>query len=377
MKKVLPLALIASLGVLAAGCGASPTHSAAAQTFTTIDEAHGITDGAPMNPFNTNGNSFMSFDVMQLGWFTNSATNPNDFYPGLAKKWQISDGGRTVTVWLQPNAKWSNGQPVTAQDVKASMAAGFTQGNSQAFYLGSVKVISPTEVQFTQVPGQNYNLFFNSLMQQPIIPAFEYDPIMGKNIWTIIDESMYTGSNPALKALATKAQTELTNIGKSVVDYAPKTDISAGPFLIKNLNPGEALLVKNPDFYAANKIHIKQVVFRNYTGNQRQLVYYPYSNKTEGNWVDSPQEIPLPNGKMVNPGQLTYDLNSLTAAQQRPIVQKLALATNESLPMITLWNYINVQFINTTRFTDFPVHNNGMLDNPPGVWIMSGYVQPK
>ncbi len=601
MKKAIPLALVASLGVLAAGCGASQAHSAISKTFTTIDEAHGITDGAPMNPFNTNGNSFISFDVMQLGWFTNSATNPNDFYPGLAQKWQISNGGRTVTVWLQPNAKWSNGKPVTASDVKASMAAGFTQGNSQAFYLGSVNVISPTEVQFNQVPGQNYNLFFNSLMQQPIIPAFEYDPIMGSNIWQIIDESLYTGSNAAQKALATKAETELTNIGKTVVDYSPKTDISAGPFLIKNLNPGEALLVKNPDFYAASKIKINQVVFRNYTGNQQiwnymiagqldmapftamptnildrilqvkgnqkvvspsyvgaalafnqgiypygmpavrhalahvidraavqkvaepvvgtvsqysdgmvdsatkewltpaqikemnpysynlseaahelekagfkkvggqwmmpngkpwtatiytvngfsdwieaakvmstemtqfgiptspdivssysqylkdialdkyalafwinalgpeayptfqriygpndgydvvggQSVYYPYSNTTEGNWVDSPRQIPMPDGQMIDPGRLTYDLNSLTAAQQRPIVQKLALATNASLPMITLWNYINVQFINTDRFTDFPVHSNGMLDNPPGVWIMSGYVQPK
>ncbi len=601
MKKVLSLALVASLGIMAAGCGASTTHSASSKTFTTIDEDHGITDGAPMNPFNTNGNSFLSFDVMQLGWFTNSATNPNAMYPGLAQKWTITNGGRTVTVWLQPGAKWSNGKPVTANDVKASMAAAFTQGNAQAFYLGSVDVISPTEIQFNQAPGQDYNLFFNSLMQQPIIPDFEYDSVMGSNIWNIINESVYTGTNKAKAALATKAETELTNIGKTVVAYSPKTDISAGPYYIKNLNPGEALLVKNPDFYNASKIKINQVVFRNYTGNQQiwdyliagqldmapftamptdilnrilavkgnekvvspsyvgaalafnqgiypygmpavrhalahvidraavqkvaepvvgtvsqysdgmvdsatkkwltpsqikqlnpysynlskatkdlekagfkkvggkwmmpngkpwtatiytvsgfsdwieaakvmstemtqfgiptspdivssyseylkeialdkyalafwldalgpeayptfqriygandgynvvggKLVYYPYSNTTEGNWVDSPKDIAMPDGTEINPGQLTYDLNSMTSAQQRPLVQKLALATNASLPMITLWNYINVQFINTDRFTDFPVNVPGMLDNPPGVWILSGYVQPK
>jgi peptide/nickel transport system substrate-binding protein len=601
LKKAISLALVASLGIMAAGCGASTTHSATSTTFTTIDESHGITDGAPMNPFNTNGNSFVSFDVMQLGWFTNSATNPNSMYPGLAQKWTITNGGRTVTIWVQPGAKWSNGKPVTADDVKASMAAAFTQGDAQAFYLGSVKVISPTEVQFNQVAGQNYNLFFNSLMQQSIIPAFEYDSVMGSNIWTIIDQSLYAGTNPAKVALATKAETQLTNIGKTVVAYSPKTDISAGPYYIKNLNPGEALLVKNPDFYNASKIKVKQVVFRNYTGNQQiwnymiagqldmapftamptnilnrilqvkgnqkvvspsyvgaalafdqgiypygmsavrhalahvidraavqkvaepvvgtvskysdgmvdsatskwltpaqvkqlnpysynlskatkdlekagfhkvsgkwmmpngkpwtatiytvsgfsdwieaakvmstemtqfgiptspdivssyseylkeialnkyalafwlnalgpeayptfqriygpndgynvvggKLTYYPYTNTTEGNWVDSPKDIAMPDGTMINPGKLTYDLNDLTSTQQRPFVQKLALATNASLPMITLWNYINVQFINTDRFTDFPSKVTGMLDNPPGVGGLCGLVKPK
>ncbi|WP_028963502.1 ABC transporter substrate-binding protein [Sulfobacillus thermosulfidooxidans] len=601
MKKAIGMVLVASIGVMAAGCGASPTQSAASGTFTTIDESHGITVGAPLNPFNSNGNNWLSFDQMQLGWSANSATNPNAFYPGLAKKWTISNGGRTVTVWLQKDAKWSNGKPVTAEDVKASMAAAFTQGNAQAFYLGSVKIISPTEIQFNQVPGQNYNLFFNNLMQQPIIPSFEYDKVLGPNIWTIINESLYTGSNPAKKALASKAETELTNLGKKVAAFSPAKDISAGPFVLKNLNPGEALLVKNPDFYDAQNIHVKQVVFRNYTGNQQiwnyliagqldmapftamptnilnqilktkgnqkvvapayvaaalafnqgiypygipnvryalahiinrqavqkvaepvvgtvskysdgmvdaatekwltsaqikqlnpynynlteathelekagfkkvngqwmmpngkpwtatiytvngfsdwieaakvissemtafgiptqpaivssyseylknialdkyaigfwlnalgpeayptfqriwgsddgynvvggQLVHYSYSNKTEGNWLDAPRTVKLPNGQVIDPGRLTYALNNLTPSEQRPIVQKLALAANVSLPMITLWNYINVQFINTNRFTDFPVNNPGLLNNPPGVWMMEGYVKPK
>ena len=601
MKKLSKLALVASIGVLAAGCGASPTKSASSSTFTTIDEFHPITSGAPLNPFNTSGNNWFGFDQMQLGWTTNSPTNPNAFFPGLAQKWKISNGGKTVTIWLQPGAKWSNGKPVTAQDIKASMAAAFTQGTAQSFYLGSVKVLSSTEVQLNQVPGQNYNLFFNNLMQSPIIPAFEYDKVLGSNIWTIINESLYSGTNSAKMALAKKAETQLTNLGKTVSAFAPPKDISSGPFVLKNLNPGEALLVKNPDFYDAKAIHVKQVVFRNYTGNQQiwnyliggqldmapftampsnilnqvlktkgnvkvvspsyvgaalafnqgiypygipnvryalahlinrqavqkvaepvvgtvskysdgmvdaasakwltpsqikqlnpysynpslaahelekagfhkvngqwmmpngkpwtatiytvngfsdwieaskviasemsafgipthpsivssysqylkeialdkypiafwlnalgpeayptfqriwgtndgynvvggHLVRYPYSNTTEGNWLDTSSTVKLPDGQVVNPGKLTYSLNSLTPSQQRPVVQKLALAANVSLPMITLWNYINVQFVNTTRFTDFPVHNSGLLDNPAGVWMTQGYVRPK
>ncbi|MEI6564929.1 MAG: extracellular solute-binding protein [bacterium] len=38
--------------------------------------------------------------------------------PGLAEKWAISDDKRTFTFWLNPKARWSDGQPVTAHDVK-------------------------------------------------------------------------------------------------------------------------------------------------------------------------------------------------------------------------------------------------------------------
>ena len=39
----------------------------------------------------------------------------------LAETWDISDGGRTYTFHLRKNAKFHNGKPVTAQDVKWSL----------------------------------------------------------------------------------------------------------------------------------------------------------------------------------------------------------------------------------------------------------------
>ena len=38
--------------------------------------------------------------------------------PGLAERWAISDDKRTFTFWLNPKARWSDGQPITAHDVK-------------------------------------------------------------------------------------------------------------------------------------------------------------------------------------------------------------------------------------------------------------------
>ena len=40
--------------------------------------------------------------------------------PGVAEKWDISPDGRTYTFHFRPNARWSNGLPVTAQDFRDS-----------------------------------------------------------------------------------------------------------------------------------------------------------------------------------------------------------------------------------------------------------------
>ena len=36
--------------------------------------------------------------------------------PGVAQAWQVSDDGRSWTFHLRPDARWSNGDPVTAED---------------------------------------------------------------------------------------------------------------------------------------------------------------------------------------------------------------------------------------------------------------------
>ncbi|NMP24179.1 ABC transporter substrate-binding protein [Sulfobacillus harzensis] len=606
MKRyALGLVGVAALSLALAACGSSPsTTSSSNATFTTVDEYHAISPGAPYNPYNSNGNTWLGYDQWQLAWFTNSVTNPNNFIPGLAASWTSNANGTEVTIKLQPNAKWSNGQPVTAQDVKASFALAFTQGNAQAFDLGQVNIINSHTVQFKQLPGDHYNLFLNQLLQQTIVPASEFAPVLPKNVWSIIDTAQYAGNNSAKLAQAKAAANQLTALGKKVSAYAPpkSADLSAGAFVLKNLNPGEAILMKNPDFYDARNVKVNEVVMRNYTGNQQiwnyleagqldfgpytampvnilhqilktkgnqkvvtpavvaaglafdeniypynmvkvrqalayvinrkqvqtvgegvsgipakyqtgmidlaakdwlspsqlaqlkqyrpniakatallksagfkkvngnwmmpngkpwtmtiytvngfsdwiaadkvisteltnfgiptspdivssyaqelkdqsdgkyavsfyldalgpmaqnafnmiygtadgyqlvgtNLVHYPASAAGKGNFIDLPAEIPTLSGKMINPGELTHELTQMTAvSQERPIVQELMSATNANLPVLNLWNYANVEFINTSRFSNFPVNNLGLIYNPAGVWMQEGYVVPR
>jgi oligopeptide transport system substrate-binding protein len=41
--------------------------------------------------------------------------------PGIAESWEVSDDGRTYTFHLRPDAKWSNGDPITAHDFHYSL----------------------------------------------------------------------------------------------------------------------------------------------------------------------------------------------------------------------------------------------------------------
>ena len=57
--------------------------------------------------------------------------------PGVAERWELSDDRRGITFFLNPRAKWSNGDPVTAQDFVWSLQRALTPalGNQLAYTL--------------------------------------------------------------------------------------------------------------------------------------------------------------------------------------------------------------------------------------------------
>jgi microcin C transport system substrate-binding protein len=65
-------------------------------------------------------NSSMAAQVFGTMYETLLTTHPLtlDNEPGLAERWSVSDDKMTFTFWLDPKAKWSDGKPVTAEDVQ-------------------------------------------------------------------------------------------------------------------------------------------------------------------------------------------------------------------------------------------------------------------
>jgi peptide/nickel transport system substrate-binding protein len=263
-----PLALTACAGLLAACSSGGGSSAGGNLVFTTVSATNQITAGAPMNPFNASGNAFPSFDEMQLGFDEQNPLDPNAFFPGLGASWTISP--TSITVKLQPNAKWSDGTPVTVDDVKLSMAIALTQGNatvgagylSQGLDVGSVTAVDSTTVRIDQAAGGNNVDFARLVLGQPIVPAEVYGSLVPSSVWTTI--SQLTSSNAATASAAVGA---LTAIGKTVSSFSPAKDVSAGPFVIARINPGSAELTRNKYFYDVSGIAPSEVILRHYSGN--------------------------------------------------------------------------------------------------------------
>ena len=87
-----------------------------------------ITFNLSQEPSSLNGylDSFTStqliFGMMYEGLLGSDPVTLDDT-PGLAARWSISADKKTFTFWIDPRARWSDGKPVTAHDVKATFDA--------------------------------------------------------------------------------------------------------------------------------------------------------------------------------------------------------------------------------------------------------------
>ena len=54
---------------------------------------------------------------IQYATLTDKAAKDFSVTPGLAESWEGSDDGKTYTYKLRPDLKWSDGEPLTAEDI--------------------------------------------------------------------------------------------------------------------------------------------------------------------------------------------------------------------------------------------------------------------
>lgn len=132
-RKALAASVIGVCGLALAACSGNKSSSSAKQSINWMDvsEIQGmdpsvITDSTSMNQLNN-----VMEGLYRLG--KNSKVEP-----GIATKTQESKDGKTWTFTLRKNAKWSNGDPVTAKDfVYAWRRTVNPKTNSQYSYLYS------------------------------------------------------------------------------------------------------------------------------------------------------------------------------------------------------------------------------------------------
>ena len=82
--------------------------------------------------------------------FTDS---PPTMKPELAERWEVAPDGRTITFFLRDDVKWSDGEPVTAEDVRFTWQAQVSPevGWYSSYYkanISDVEVVDPHTVRF-------------------------------------------------------------------------------------------------------------------------------------------------------------------------------------------------------------------------------------
>ena len=185
--------------------------------------------------------------------------DPRDLHPipGVAESWDLTDGGRTYTFHLRHNAKWSNGDPVTAQDFLwsnqrilqpglgaqyASMRFDDVQVvNAREYYDGKLSDFS--QVGFAAPDPYTFVIRLKN-------PAGYFLGMRNHNSW-------YPVHPPTILKYGNMDQpnTRWTNVGNFVGN---------GPFRLKAWNVERDVVVeKNPAYWNAGIVRLKEIHYLN------------------------------------------------------------------------------------------------------------------
>ena len=182
-----------------------------------------------LNPFVTfQQNSYAAFEYIypQLIQY-NSKTF--EFLPDFALTWKQSSDGLLWTFSTAPNAKWSDGQPLTAKDAAFTFNTILKYGNGPAGNLiGSLAFVKSVEA-----PDDNTLVIKYSAPAANVLPELQQLPILPAHVW----QPYATGDGKGLR--------HFPNVPTGGQPLA-----SGGPFELAEYKKDQvAIFQTNPNFY--------------------------------------------------------------------------------------------------------------------------------
>ncbi|MGC8618427.1 MAG: ABC transporter substrate-binding protein [Thermoplasmata archaeon] len=207
-----------------------------------------------LNPFNTHYMTTQT--VMELVYpaLVYWSANMTELVPYLATSWDINFTNHTAIFHLNHNAVWSDGVPITAQDVVYSFDTykqPWTHENSWFSSVVSTTALSnyTVKIQFTGLP------FIYIALPQVIVPY---------HIWKNLNASSYSGFTSG------------------------STFVGGGPFLLSNYTPNaDLVLVKNPKFWDPTyEAHYSKLVVEDFTSDSTLLAGLKSGEVSEA-YIDS------------------------------------------------------------------------------------------
>jgi peptide/nickel transport system substrate-binding protein len=189
-------------------------------------------DADTLNPLLTTNET--SLAVARLLWPALVGQDPQGGFvtpDALAREWEWSDDGRIYTFTLRSGITWSDGQPVTAQDVQFTFAA-LADESVQSPYragLAAIEQLRARDDQTVVVSLARADCAALHLLRHPLLPSHLY-------------------------------HTDFSDLRNSPLNEAPT--VSAGPFRFAGWQPGEEIrLVRNPTYWQGAP-HLEELRFR-------------------------------------------------------------------------------------------------------------------
>lgn len=202
-----------------------------------------------------------------------------NYATSLALPPSFSDGDRRVTIRLRPGAVWSNGKPVTADDVLFGLAllkaaVKLSPANWEQYTPGllpdnvsSATAVNQRTVQITFKRAYNPAYLLGDQLAYTITPL----PSIAWNIASAGGPHL----NWRVPANAAKIYQYLNKQGSAVSSFAtnPLWKVVDGPFKLASFNTtnGSFALAANPRYTLTGKVHFGRLAVNTYTSSTAQL----------------------------------------------------------------------------------------------------------
>jgi peptide/nickel transport system substrate-binding protein len=182
----------------------------------------------PLNPRNGNGDIF-GFNLIYSGLVRSDPTGKtNKIVPSLAESWDVSPDGKTYTFHLRPGIKFSNGDPVTAEDVAWTLNRFANPKLNAIMAAVAIGVGKTTAVDDSTVRVKLTKPVASFLYNISIWPAF----ILPKKLVEKQGDAFF------------------------------KNPVGTGPFMVKEFSKGSHItFAKNPHYWESGKPYLDSVRF--------------------------------------------------------------------------------------------------------------------
>ena len=172
---------------------------------------------------------------LQYATLTDKAAKDFSVTPGLAESWKISDDGLTVTYTLREGLKWSDGEPLTAEDVAYTI-----NRSRDEEWINHVSTTANLDAKALD----DRTVEITRSVPDPKLPVMDVY-IVPKHIYEKYDK-------------------------EAVYEYDGQDGVGSGPFTVTEVKKGEFVrMERNPNWHG-KKPAMDEVIFRIFANAEAQ-----------------------------------------------------------------------------------------------------------